>query len=71
MIRGLLICWGDLHILLKSHDVGEAEQMGLEKERPLGSWWEGGVWETLAKGEGHSLVSLQALFAILGSPEFQ
>lgn len=62
---------GTLHILLKAHDEGETEQMGLGKERSLGSWWEGGVWETPAKGEGHSLVSLQALFAILGSSQCQ
>lgn len=35
------------------------------KEKPLGSWWEGGVWDTPApaKPEGHSLAGLQVLLA--------
>lgn len=42
-------------ILLKWHD---------RSERWLGSWWEGGVWDTLApaKREGHSF--LQVLLAV-------
>lgn len=46
---------GTLPVLLKSHDVGEAEQMGLGNERPLGSWLGRRCLGVPAKGDGPSL----------------